>query len=166
MDETFYQSFLQRSIPEFANENIKAGYWKTSAALQKSEALFNNLLPDGVETEGHHLFQIVDEESHLNVGVIWFAEVENDDQRAAFLYDLYIDEPYRSHGYGKWAMQAIETKIEELGIRSISLHVFADNHIAKRLYQKLGYAVVKTHYDQDGQQEKSFQMLKELEVLS
>lgn len=165
MDESFYQPYLQRSIPEYANAHIKAGNWKSSEALQKSEEEFKKLLPNGVETDGQYLLQIEDDESDICVGAIWFAEVKNDENRVAFLYEIYIDEHYRSRSYGEQAMWALETKARKLGFNSIFLHVFADNHIARSLYRKLGYEVVKTFYDRDDAKEMSFRMVKELEEL-
>jgi ribosomal protein S18 acetylase RimI-like enzyme len=62
-----------------------------------------------------------------------------------------MDEALRGKGYGKQTMLAIEEKARELGLRSIGLHVFAHNAVAKGLYEKIGYEV------------KSLNMVKELE---
>jgi len=54
----------------------------------------------------------------------------------------YADEKVKA---GNWqaseAMRALEGKVKELGLNKISLHVFAHNSAAIRLYEKVGYEV-------------------------
>jgi ribosomal protein S18 acetylase RimI-like enzyme len=38
-------------------------------------------------------------------------------------------------------MLALEVKARELGLATLSLHVFVFNHEARALYEKLGYAI-------------------------
>ena len=58
-----------------------------------------------------------------------------------FIYDLRIYDEYQRRGYARQAMLALETKVRELGLDTISLHVFGHNHAAKALYDQLGYEV-------------------------
>ena len=46
---------------------------------------------------------------------------------------------YRRRGYATQAFQQMEEKALEMGINTISLHVFMHNHSARTLYEKLGY---------------------------
>ena len=72
------------------------------------------------------------------VGMLWFA-VEETRPTAAFIYDFSVGETYRGKGYGREALLALENRAKALGVRSISLHVFGHNRIARALNEKLGY---------------------------
>ncbi|TSA15423.1 MAG: GNAT family N-acetyltransferase, partial [Betaproteobacteria bacterium] len=42
---------------------------------------------------------------------------------------------------GRGALEALETRLSELGARSIGLNVFGYNHAARALYEKMGYQI-------------------------
>lgn len=67
---------------------------------------------------------------------IWLALKPNN---KGFIYDIKIREDCRGRGFGKQAMEDIEKVGREFDIKSIGLHVFAYNQIARSLYEKLGY---------------------------
>ena len=53
--------------------------------------------------------------------------------------DLIVEEAHRRRGYAEEAMRLAEAIAREKGASRISLHVFAHNVGARRLYDKLGY---------------------------
>lgn len=149
MDEAEFAQFQELDIPRYADENVKAGYWSSDEALEKSRQVHNRLLPDGLKTQNHLFFKIVDE--HLaSVGTLWLFSDFDAAQPTGFIYDLIIEEAFRQKGYGKQAMIALEGKARELGLKRLALHVFAHNLPARKLYQDLGY------------RDKSMNMSKEL----
>jgi len=93
------------------------------------------------ESEHQHLFSIVDETTEEKVGMIWFAVPIGRPHPSAFVYDFSIVEEQRRKGYGEQALRAVEDKVRELGLDTISLHVFGHNHAARALYEKAGNAV-------------------------
>lgn len=164
MSEELFHKYLRMSLKTYAEEHVKAGNWGESTSIQRAEEQIKELLPLGIQTEGHHFLRIFEEITKEEVGVIWFSEVENENDRNVFLYDLNVDEQYRSQGYGKQAMYALEQRIAELGATSIYLHVFAHNKIAKSLYDGLGYEIVKTYYDDINNRATSFRMAKTVAI--
>ncbi len=137
MTPSEYGAFLEQEIPEYAADNVRAGYWDESEALQKARESFERLLPQGLQSENHYLYSIY--EGDETVGVIWMrAEMERP-VKSGFIYDLRVDEQFRGKGYGKQAMLLIEDKARELGLKSIGLHVFGYNTVAKNLYESVGY---------------------------
>lgn len=56
MKKEDFESYLKNSILNFAEENIKSTNWKKEDAYDKSVAVFNELLPDGIETKDHYFF--------------------------------------------------------------------------------------------------------------
>jgi ribosomal protein S18 acetylase RimI-like enzyme len=137
MTQTEFEAFLEQEIPEYAADNVRAGYWAESESLQKSREAFERLLPQGLQSKDQYLYSIY--EGDEAVGVIWMrAEMERP-VKSGFIYDLHVDEKFRGKGYGKQAMYLIEDKARELGLKSIGLHVFGYNTVARNLYEGIGY---------------------------
>lgn len=61
--------------------------------------------------------------------------------RAAFVYDIEMDETQRGKGYGRATMLAGEVAAKELGATTMGLNVFGFNKPAINLYTSLGYEV-------------------------
>ncbi len=141
MTESEFQIYLKRSIEEYAQEHVKAGNWDSADALLKAEKEFQQLLPNGLASEKHYLFSIVDNNNDIKIGLIWFAEELQASRRSAFIYDFLIYKEYQRKGYGSQALTILEEKVKELGIETISLHVFGHNRAAIDLYQKAGFEI-------------------------
>jgi len=139
MLENEFSTYLEKTIPGYARENIRAGYWSEEEGLQKSRESLERLLPDGVSTKNQYLYKIQDVEMGQNIGIIWLNTRLDSPKPTGFIYDIEIDEEFRGKGYGKQAMLALEEKARELGLASIALHVFAHNTTAVGLYEKIGY---------------------------
>ena len=145
LSEDEFRSWLAQTVREYADEKVRAGNWPPDDALQRSEQSYRELLPDGLSSKGQHLFSICDESLGANVGVLWFAVSDHGSRPSAFVYDFVIFEPFRRRGYGIQALCALEEKVKELGIDTISLHVFGHNHAARALYEKMGYVVTNVN---------------------
>ena len=141
MTESEFQVYLKDSIENYAQEHVKAGNWDSSTALEKSEREFLQLLPDGVASKKQHLFSIEEIHTGAKIGLIWFAEQQQASRPSAFIYDFLIYEEYRNKGYGKQTLAALEEKVKELEIETISLHVFGHNKAAIHLYEAVGYEI-------------------------
>jgi len=72
--------------------------------------------------------------ANAKVGGLWYLVEEEEGKRQFFVVDIQIYDAYRRHGYGSQAFQAMEGKAREMGITTISLHVFGHNHPAKAMY--------------------------------
>ena len=139
MTEDELKVHLEKSIPEYAADNVAAGYWSEDEALERSQKAFQELLPQGVKTENNYLFRIQIEESEEKIGTLWMKHEAP--RLQGFIYDFAIDETQRGKGYGRQAMLALEAVAKELKIESLALHVFTKNKVAKGLYESLGYEV-------------------------
>jgi len=139
MTESEFDAYMEKVIPEYAAENVRAGYWSDEEALERSRKSFNGLLPQGVKTENNYLFRVKLEESGEKIGMVW---MKHEAPRThGFIFDISLDEAQRGKGYGKQAMLALEEKARDLGLETIGLHVFAYNTAAMKLYKGLGYEV-------------------------
>ena len=136
-----FDTYIERDIRLYAEENVRAGYWSEAEALDKSRKAHERLLPEGLATKNHYLFAIQEAATGTTVGSLWLMADRETERRTGFIFDLFVDEAYRRKGFATQAMLALEHKAEELGLKTLGLHVFAHNPVAFDLYQGLGYQV-------------------------
>ena len=142
MSQAEYEEYRRHSVPNYARNKVESGEWAEETSLDQAKEVFDELLPQGIDTPGHYLYQIIDEWDEVPVGVIWIAERERAGQAGAYIYDVFIKPEYQSKGHASRAIRAVEDKALELGLPGIGLHVFGHNATARRLYEKLGYEPV------------------------
>ncbi len=140
MSEVDFREYRAVSVREYAQEHVKAGNWDQEHALQEAEKAFEQYLPQGVESKNQYLFSIEDGQTGEKVGMIWFAP-RGEPASRAFIYDIRIYQEYQRRGYGTQTLKELEEKARELGLGTISLHVFGHNRAAIGLYEKAGYEV-------------------------
>ena len=140
-----FELYLQKGILRYAEENVKAGYWSASEAMEKSRSEHAKLLPEGLATPNQYLFSIREPVRDEQVGTIWLSADTESATPSGFIYDLFIYEPFRRKGFATGAMLALEAKAGDLGLKVIYLHVFAHNPAARSLYEKLGYGTLSTN---------------------
>jgi len=139
MTEDEFAAYLEKTVPNYAAENVRAGYWPENGALERSREVYQNLLPQGVHTENNYLFRIQIDETGEKAGILWMKHEAP--RKHGFVYDISLDESQRGKGYGKKAMLALEEFAKSLGLKTIGLHVFTHNTTAMKLYAGLGYEV-------------------------
>lgn len=69
----------------------------------------------------------------------WFRLLPHEHNPRHATVVLIIDQPHQGKGYGRQAMQGMETKARDLGYRRLLLRVMPENEPAMRLYQKCGF---------------------------
>ena len=141
MGAAYYARWRETAAADYAQDNIAAGRWPASGALERSRREFDELLPQGLATPEHFLFEIRDAQGGATVGSIWFAIVERGGDRHAYVYDVAVDPPQRRRGHALRAFEALEPRVRALGLSRIGLHVFGHNPGAQALYRRLGYGV-------------------------
>jgi ribosomal protein S18 acetylase RimI-like enzyme len=141
MGSEVFAEYKESLIADYAVENIKAGRWPQAGAQERARADLAMLLPDGLETPNHELFEIRPGPDEPTVGFLWLAIHEQHGQRTAFVYDVQIFPEWRRHGYAERALAELEMRVKALGIPQIGLHVFQHNASAQALYAKLGFRV-------------------------
>ncbi|WP_379129992.1 GNAT family N-acetyltransferase [Paenibacillus sp. sgz500958] len=141
MDDTTFQFFLNQSARDYAADKVNAGAWDPESALTKSQEEMTRFLPKGLHTEGAYLYSVVEVETDAQAGYIWFNVTEGRQGKEAFIYDIYIFEPFQGKGYGKQCMTALDEEARQMNVKKIGLHVFGQNNRAFELYKKMGYTV-------------------------
>jgi ribosomal protein S18 acetylase RimI-like enzyme len=133
-----FVEYLDWVVDDYAAELERNGKAVGEAALDASRASFASLLPDGVETPGQVLLIAEDPEEGARVGVLWFGP-STDDPTVAWIYDITIDPDQRGRGWGRAALRAFEGEARARGYARAGVNVYADNHVARRLYESMGY---------------------------
>ena len=141
MGQDAFAAFVKASTASYAEENVLAGRWPATGALERSRNEFQKLLPDGLATPDNFVFEIQLDGSQVAVGALWLAVMTNGGSRTGHIYQLQIHEAYRRRGFATAALMAAEDFCSARGITSLGLHVFEFNQGAKALYDTLGYSV-------------------------
>jgi len=136
MTQPEFEAFLERSIPEYAAEHVRAGNWLESESLEKSRKKFDELLPQGLNSADNLLYTLYDDDQA--VGMIWM-KIKTQPAKNGFIYDVFIEERFRGQGHGKSLMLLLEEKAREMELKSLGLHVFGSNQVARKLYETIGY---------------------------
>jgi len=133
-----FVTYLEWAIDDYAAELERNGKATGEAAQIASRASFDSLLPDGLATLGHTLLVATGPDDGEKVGVLWFGP-STDDPAMAWIYDITVDEDKRGRGWGRAIMRAFEGEARARGFARAGLNVYGDNHVARRLYESLGY---------------------------
>lgn len=144
LTEEQYGPWLQAAMAGYAEDKVRSGNWDAAEGLERSRQEFEQLLPAGLATPGHHLFSICDEAADRPVGVLWVA-VPEARPSLAFVYDFVIFSEFRRRGYGLEALRALEDVVRPWGVDTIGLHVFGHNAPARALYEKAGYVITNVN---------------------
>ncbi|HJV62370.1 MAG TPA: GNAT family N-acetyltransferase, partial [Albitalea sp.] len=136
-----FASFESESTSGYAQDNLRSGRWPASTCVERARAEFHRLLPEGLATPGHFIYNIHDEAQHENVGFIWLAETDNDGVRTGHVYNIVIRPDRRGRGHATAALRLIEAQGLARGLSAISLHVFSHNAGAQALYRSIGYGI-------------------------
>jgi ribosomal protein S18 acetylase RimI-like enzyme len=144
MNAEEFRSYAVESVRSFAAAKARAGQWPRGNALPLAKKEFARLLPEGLATSGHTLFNVMDEDGR-KVGAMWIARQKHGSDDIVYVYDIVIDEPHRRKGHAQRAFAALDAKVREWGLAGVVLHVFGHNADAQALYRKLGFMPTSIH---------------------
>lgn len=139
MTKEEFAAWLPWAIEEYAREDVEHKRVEPGRASENMTAFLESALSRGPRTEGHRLSIVEDDATGERVGYTWWGERELDAGLAAWIYDVYIDEPHRGRGFGRGLMEAVEAQVREAGLARMELHVWVDNDRATSLYRSLGF---------------------------
>jgi len=131
-----FEDYLSYAIDEYAESHVKSGNWTAEKAKAKSQKQYDSLLKDGLKSEGHVFWKVCLDGK--KIGLFWFYRNPNG-LKNVFVYDTSIVKQYQNQGIGTYTFSIIRERLKTLGVHKISLHVFAHNTGAIRLYERLGF---------------------------
>ncbi|HEU0285901.1 MAG TPA: GNAT family N-acetyltransferase [Nocardioidaceae bacterium] len=147
MTQEQYETWLPDAIEGYAHQTSDSGLMSLDTARESAVDQFEALLPDDLATPAHHLLVAYDEGQV--VGNFWVRIRDEWGIRRAFIFDIEVVESQRGHGYGRAIMNAGEEYVRGLGASTMALNVFAQNDVARSLYDKLGYLVTNVNMQKE-----------------
>lgn len=147
MTEKEYKDFRKASIRLFAESCMREDGISEDRAKQLAEESFQRATPDGFHTQGQYFFHLI--RKGKKIGHLWFGSKPDSSFDTAFLYDIELLKEYRGKGFGKAAMQLLESEALRLGFSNMRLHVFGYNKTAMELYEKCGYRITNAYMAKD-----------------
>ena len=142
MSQTEYDAWYRDAVGTYAQEFVDSRILDAAAARERAETDFEQLLPQGLDTENHLLWTARDDTTV--VGTIWIALMPDRTPPHSFVYALDVDPGQRRRGYGQAIMEAAMQECRDRGVATMGLNVFGHNDTARRLYDRLGFAVTST----------------------
>ncbi|MEU9043378.1 MULTISPECIES: GNAT family N-acetyltransferase [unclassified Kitasatospora] len=143
------QAWLDGGAERFAHSLVASGLTEEQARA-KSGGDRRNLLPQGAETPGAVLSSLYDAAGGSEpCGSIWVAlhlRDLPDGEPLAWVMVVEVLPGHRGRGHGRALMLLAERECLAAGVRNLGLNVFADNEIAIRLYDSLGYSATERLY--------------------
>ncbi len=139
MSEETFAWYKEHSSPNYARDKVASGEWEEDDALKQARKMFDELLPQGLETPNNYLYEIVDEWDDVTVGMLWFKLEDRGGDRIAYVVDIFIKPEHQRKGHASRAFRSLESKVTDLGVSGVGLNVFGNNVQAHRLYERLGY---------------------------
>ncbi|MEU6252937.1 GNAT family N-acetyltransferase [Streptomyces sp. NPDC047043] len=136
MTEAEYGPWTAHEREHFARSMIERGV-PAEEAYTRADAGHARFLPDGLATE-NTLISVLEHEG-TPVGTLWLGLWPE----TAYVLDVEADDAYRGRGHGRALMLLAEAQAVAGGKDRITLHVFADNAPAERLYESLGYETIQ-----------------------
>lgn len=124
-----YHLDLQRNHPISADD-----------AMEKATSFFDAAFPESKNTAIHCVFGIevtIDNIKHL-AGYLWYMENE---PKAAFILDVYMDPAYRGRGYAQMALTQLSDHLRAAGFIKVGLRVEPDNKSALKAYTNTGFHI-------------------------
>ncbi|MBR5564651.1 MAG: GNAT family N-acetyltransferase [Roseburia sp.] len=101
------------------------------------------MLPNGLNTEHNYLMTIVEEDSEESAGFIWTIHEETEGKKQSFVCDFAIWESKRRRGYATETLRLVEKNAVEAGCEESMLFVADSNDVARALYEKCGYQILR-----------------------
>lgn len=138
MNEDEYNTYIKDKTQRYAltlEENTFEVI--NESAFLRAEKAISGYLSNGFNTKNHEFYNVI--ENRKVVGYVWLKVVE--ENKSAFLYEIYLKEDFRSKGIGKKVMNELESLLSNREIAFFKLHVFGSNEHAINLYNNLGFHV-------------------------
>jgi ribosomal protein S18 acetylase RimI-like enzyme len=133
-------AYIARLEVEYAAELFQSTGMTAEAAREESRQSTLEAFPEG-RIGPHEQVWVAEDAAGRRVGVLWLAHREPGTAKEhAWIYDIEVDEDRRGEGWGRKLLALAEDQTRALGLSSLRLNVFGQNHVARELYRTQGFA--------------------------
>jgi ribosomal protein S18 acetylase RimI-like enzyme len=125
---------------DYRAEFIAAGF-SEDYADESVENSKKSHFPDQRLAPGNSIFFAYNQGE--KVGKLWLYSIEREGKSEWSIYDIETFGAFRGKGFGRTIMMAAEDYVRAAGGDSISLSVFGNNQVARKLYESLEYETIR-----------------------
>lgn len=125
---------------QYHSEFVAAGF-SSEYADESVENSKKSYFPDGKLTPGNFIFYAFNNGD--KVGKLWLHSVEREGKTEWSIYDIETFGDFRGKGFGKKIMLAGEEYVRRAGGEELSLSVFGNNTVARKMYESLNYETIR-----------------------
>ena len=140
LEENQVPAYFEKLWTDYRNELVGAGF-SEGYAEENIQYTKKRVLPEGILAPGNHIFYVYSDFDL--VGKLWLATKELDAKTEWFVFDIETFSNFRGKGFGREIMKAAEKYVLDSGGTAISLSVFGNNSIARKLYESLEYETIR-----------------------
>lgn len=94
------------------------------------------------------IIMLIAEANHFPIGQVWIDLTKRREQSIGFLWSLRVFIPFQNLGIGTRLIASAERQLKTQRFRISELSVEKDNPHAQRLYERLGYQVVRDNIEE------------------
>ena len=150
LSDAEYAIFAERQVAESARQGLHAREWTPTEAEQRARAANADLLADRLRSLGHEFRKGVTTTGEL-VGWLWIAPAPTFLEqygppalaRTRWLGQITVADELRGRGYGRALLTALHEHLAAEGVEALYLRVHDWNTVARRLYARCGYELVR-----------------------
>jgi ribosomal protein S18 acetylase RimI-like enzyme len=132
-----FEKYRKIFIEDYSEDLLLNHGYKINESIKIAESSFQSSFPNNVPVSTDKIVRIVTASS--TVGYLWYSI--NKSNSKAYICDFFIFEEYRSKGYGKSAINVLESELSKQSISYLSLRVAYNNPRALALYKSVGFNI-------------------------
>jgi ribosomal protein S18 acetylase RimI-like enzyme len=140
LQEDELSAYFDNLWKEYRVEFIEAGF-STYYADENIESSKKQYLPEDKLAPGNFLFYAFND--GVKVGKLWLYSVEREGKTEWSVNDIETFDGFRGKGFGRRIMLEAESYVRSKNGASISLSVFGNNIVARKLYDSLDYETIR-----------------------
>ncbi len=133
-----YQKFYNKSLQEYAYNQVAVGNWRAQDAVSLARQELNEMLPQGLETPNAYLSNILND-TDVPIGMMWFYIDEGRPQKTAVLLDFFLFPAFRNQTLAMEVLSVFEKGVRAVGVSRVELQVFGHKSDEIRLYTENAY---------------------------
>jgi ribosomal protein S18 acetylase RimI-like enzyme len=136
-----FPEFLAFLRKEYVRSMVEEAGMTTEAAEDKADADHASLFPDRAPQPHHRISLIEEATTGARAGHLFWGERQPPGslRSRAYLYELYVEEPFRRRGVGRRVLELLEDEARAEGLPGIDLNVWGGNAGARALYRAAGF---------------------------
>ena len=148
MTEAQFSAYAEYTCENYARTSPHYRDIPLERSLPEVKRDFMKRLHAGPATPGFFLLAVLLREEGNEKQIGFFDIGRNSaDPKKAYIWNVELDASVRGRGFGKRALALAEDYLRARDITRVGLNVFADNSVARKLYDSAGFKVTQMNME-------------------